>query len=52
MNCRLVVIVSRYSVEPISIEYFDNVEQMDQSESRLFAFHSDDVTKTEWALGD
>ena len=44
------VIAWRYSVKPIRIEYFDHVVQMDQSESRTFTFHSDDVTNTECAL--
>ena len=44
------VVAWRYSVKPIRIEYFDHVVQMDQSESRTFTFHSDDVTNTECAL--
>ena len=44
------VIAWRYSVKPIRIEYFDHVVQMDQSESRTFTFHSDEVTNTECAL--
>ena len=43
------VIAWRYSVKPIRIEYFDHVVQMDQSESWIFTFHSDDVTNTGWA---
>ena len=51
-NVRLITKVvnrCRYSVKPIRIEYFGHVLQMDQSESRIFTFHSDDVSKTAWA---
>ena len=42
----------QYSVKPIRIEYFGHVVQMDQSESRIFTFYSDNASKTEWAPED
>ena len=42
----------RYNVKPIRIEYFGHVVQMDQSESCIFTFYSDDASKTEWAPED
>ena len=42
----------RYNVKPIRIEYFAHVVQMDQSESCIFTFYSDDASKTEWAPED
>ena len=44
--------MSRYSVKPIKIENLGHVIKMNQSEGRIFTFHSDDVSRTARALDD